>query len=76
MKPLHQLHVQKASRSFSGADGLHMVQFDIKTAYLNSTIQELIFMALPQGFEAWFLKNFPGNQGKVCQIRKGLYGLK
>ena len=59
-----------------GADGLHMVQFDIKTAYSNSTIQELIFMALPQGFEAWFHKNFSGSQGKVCRLRKGLYGLK
>jgi hypothetical protein len=62
--------------SIAGADGLHMVQFDIKTAYLNSTIQELIFMALPQGFEEWFLKKFPGSRGKVCRIRKGLYGLK
>lgn len=52
--------------SIVGVDGVHMVQFDIKTAYLNSTIHELIFMALPQGFEAWFLKNFPGSQGKVC----------
>lgn len=62
--------------SIAGADGLHMVQFDIKTTYLNSTIQELIFMALPQGFEDWFLKKFLGSRGKVCRIRKGLYGLK
>ena len=33
-------------------------------------------MALPQGFEEWFLAKFPGSRGKVCRIRKGLYGLK
>ena len=62
--------------SIAGADGLILVQFDIKTAYLNSTIDEVIFMDLPIGFEEWFYKNFPGSRGKVCRILKGLYGLK
>ena len=62
--------------SIAGADGLILVQFDIKTAYLNSTIDEVIFMDLPFGFEEWFYKNFPESRGKVCRILKGLYGLK
>jgi hypothetical protein len=62
--------------SIAGADGLVLVQFDIKTAYLNSTIDEVIFMDLPFGFEEWFYKNFPESRGKVCRILKGLYGLK
>ena len=62
--------------SIVGAEGLFMIQFDIKTAYLNSTIQELIYMDLPVGFEEYFHKRFPGCRGKVCRILKGLYGLK
>ena len=62
--------------SIAGADGLILVQFDIKTAYLNSTIHEVIFMDLPVGFEEWFHRHFPASRGKVCRILKGLYGLK
>ena len=62
--------------SIAGADGLILVQFDIKTAYLNSTIREIIFMDLPFGFEECFHKHFPENCGKVCRILNGLYGLK
>ena len=62
--------------SVAGADGLILVQFDIKTAYLNSTIREIIFMDLPFGFEEWFYKHYPESRGKVCRILKGLYGLK
>ena len=43
---------------------------DIKSAYLNATLKETIYMKLPQGV----LK--PGEEGKVCCLVKGLYGLK
>ena len=62
--------------SIVGAEGLFMIQFDIKTAYLNSTIDEVIFMDLPVGFEEYFHRRFPECRGKVCRILKGLYGLK
>jgi len=62
--------------SIVGAEGLFMIQFDIKTAYLNSTIAEVIYMDIPVGFEEYFHKRFPGCRGKVCRILKGLYGLK
>ena len=62
--------------SIVGAEGLFMIQFDIKTAYLNSTLTEIIYMDLPVGFEDYFHKRFPGCRGQVCRILKGLYGLK
>ena len=62
--------------SIVAAEGLFMIQFDIKTAYLNSTIAEVIYMEMPVGFEEYFHRNFPGCRGKVCRILKGLYGLK
>ena len=43
---------------------------DIKSAYLNVTLKEMIYIKLPQGV----LK--PGEEGKVCHLVKGLYGLK
>ena len=43
---------------------------DVKSAYLNATLKETIYMKPPQGV----LK--PGEEGKVCRVVKGLYGLK
>ena len=56
--------------SIVGAEGLFMIQFDIKTTYLNSTIAEVIYMDIPVGFEEYFHKRFPGCRGKVCRILK------
>ena len=43
---------------------------NVKSAYLNATLKETIYMKPPQGV----LK--PGEEGKVCRLVKGLYGLK
>ena len=43
---------------------------DVKSAYLNVTLKKMIYMKPPQGV----LK--PGEEGKVCCLVKGLYGLK
>jgi hypothetical protein len=43
---------------------------DVKTAYLNGTIDEEIYMRQPPGYEV------QGEEGLVCRLRKGLYGLK
>ena len=43
---------------------------DVKSAYLNTMLKETIYMKPPRGV----LK--PGEEGKVCCVVKGLYGLK
>ena len=43
---------------------------DVKSAYLNAPLKEVIFMRPPRGV----LK--PGQEGKVLRLLKGLYGLK
>ena len=43
---------------------------DVKSVYLNVMLKETIYMKPPQGV----LK--PGEEGKVCRLVKGLYGLK
>ena len=45
-------------------------QIDMKSAYLCNPLKEKIFMKPPCGIQK------PGQEGKVCQLLKGLYGLK
>lgn len=42
-------------------------QFDVPTAFLNSPVEEVVYMELPEGFE---------QPGMVCKLEKSLYGLK
>lgn len=53
--------------SMAGKLKLHVNQFDVKTAFLNGTLTEELYMKQPEGFEV-------GN--KVWRLRKSLYGLK
>lgn len=46
---------------------LHVRHFDFKTAFLNGTLKEEIYLRPPLGVE---------NNGKVFRLRKSLYGLK
>jgi hypothetical protein len=56
--------------SIVAVDDLEMRQFDITTAFLNSTLDEEIYMQQPQGF----VDHTKPNQ--VCRLLKSLYGLK
>lgn len=47
---------------------MHLLQFDVKTAFLYGELNEEIFMAQPEGFK--------NNTTKVLKLKKGLYGLK
>lgn len=47
---------------------MELVQFDVKTAFLNSPLEEEIYMQQPDGYN--------DGSGRVCRLRRGLYGLK
>jgi transposase InsO family protein len=49
---------------------LAVFHYDAKTAFLNGTLSEEIYMSQPRGFE------IPGGETKVCRLKKSLYGLK
>jgi hypothetical protein len=45
-------------------------QMDVKTTFLNSVIEEEVYIEQPQGFEVEDMKSH------VCRLKKALYGLK
>ena len=51
-------------------EGMFIHQMDVKTAFLYGDLDTEIYMELPEGFED------EKRQGKVCRLKKSLYGLK
>jgi len=49
-------------------NGWDMRQIDVKTAYLNSYLEEEIYMLQPAGFN--------DKTGRICHLKRSLYGLK
>ena len=45
-------------------------QMDVKTAFLNGSLDECIYMMQPEGFVA------NGQENMVCRLKKSIYGLK
>ena len=43
---------------------------DVKTTFLNGNLTEDVYMMQPEGFVD------PNNAGKICKLRKSIYGLK
>lgn len=50
--------------------GLNLQQMDVDTAFLNSDLDQEIYMFQPRGFIS------KGQQNKVCKLKKAIYGLK
>jgi hypothetical protein len=66
--PVARFDSIRAVLSVAAAEKLNLHQFDVKTAFLYGTIDELIYMQQPEGFE--------DGTDRVCMLKKSLYGLK
>jgi hypothetical protein len=66
--PVVRMESLRILLAIAAAENLEIHQMDVVTAYLAGELEEEVYMALPQGL--------PGTEGKVCRMRKGLYGLK
>ena len=47
---------------------MHLMQFDVSTAFLYGDLTEEIYMKQPEGFS--------DNSDRVCKLKRSLYGLK
>ena len=51
-------------------DYFQVLEWDIKTAFLNGDLHEEVYVVQPRGFVQ------KGEENKVCRLKKALYGLK
>ena len=54
--------------SLAASEDMELLQFDVKTAFLNGSLEETVFMEQPPGYG-------DGTQ-RVCKLHRSLYGLK
>lgn len=68
--PVTRLATLRTVLAIAGKRQMILHHFDIKTAYLNGTLEEEVYMRQPPGYEA------TGQESLVCRIKKSIYGLK
>ena len=70
--PVAKLTSLRTILALAAREDWELENMDVDTAFLNSNIQEEIYMRQPQGFEQY------GANGEelVCNLKKSIYGLK
>ncbi|WVZ84651.1 hypothetical protein U9M48_031658 [Paspalum notatum var. saurae] len=68
--PVARLEAIRILLAFACAHNIKLFQMDVKSAFLNGKISELVYVEQPPGFED------PKKLGHVYKLSKALYGLK
>nr|KAJ0211099.1 hypothetical protein LSAT_V11C400217220 [Lactuca sativa] len=68
--PVARISTIRLLLALAAIHNLVIHQMDVKTAFLNGDLDVEIYMKQPEGFV------MPGNEHKVCKLKKSLYGLK
>ena len=72
--PVIKLTSVKLMLDLAASKGWKLLQMDVSNAFLHSTLDEEIYMSLPQGYTPGPSEVLPPNP--VCRLHKSLYGLK
>jgi hypothetical protein len=68
--PIARLEVVRILLAFAAFKKFKLYQMDVKSAFINSVIQEEVYVRQPPGFES------PKYSDRVYKLSKALYGLK
>ena len=71
--PVARMTSQRIVMAIAAIEGLDLFTIDVDNAYLNGEIDATLYMKQPQGFVD---PRYPDTSVWVCQLLKGLYGLK
>jgi hypothetical protein len=66
--PVARFDTIHAVLNVAASEKLSLAHFDVKTAFLNGDLDEVIYMKQPTGYE--------DGTNRVCMLKKSLYGLK
>ena len=68
--PVAMLKSIRILLSIAAALDYEIWKMDVKTAFLNGKLDEVIYMDQPEGFKV------SRQEGKVCKLNRSIYGLK
>ena len=68
--PVAKMSIIRVSFSIAATREWPLHQFDVTNAFLNGELKKPIYMEAPPGFAGEF------EGGKVCKLKRTLYGLK